>query len=148
MRSRQLCIILCLLALAACGEAAPDPVGRPISKVDVSKAVDKSGKPVDAATMMNRRITGTWRGTTGGHQVEATFGGDGSFSIQIGGTEGIVDAAAGTWKWRDGMLEGGSRGAVADLKRYARWSAAFVGEGAMTMNISGSDGAILTVRRG
>jgi len=134
-----------LLVLSACGEKAPEPVGRQLSQVDTSKAVSDTGRKVDAGTMQTRRIAGTWRGTTSGRSVEATFGSDGTLSLQIMQGDGLVDAATGTWKLSDGTLSGTTGGASGELKRYARWSAGFAGDRAM--NMSGSDGAILAVRR-
>ena len=134
-----------LVMVAACQEKTPDPVGRSISRVDVSKVQSGTGRPIDAETMKTRRIAGTWRGLSQGRTIEATFGSDGTVSMQVSDAKGLNDAVTGTWKWTGGTLMGETTGATGELGRYARWSGAFPTDEAM--NISGADGAIMVVRR-
>lgn len=133
------------LMLGGCGEKSPDPVGRPLSRVDTSKATSDTGRSVDIHTVETRRIAGTWRGTSDRNGVEATFGSDGTLSIQMMKDGALVDAATGSWKLEDGMMSGETTGATGELRRYASWTGAFSGDRAM--NISGAGGAILAVRR-
>jgi len=141
----------CMLALSACGEKSGTPSGATPSKgmalPEISKTVAASapdGRRIDPATIRNRSMAGRWVGKIGDDNVEVTFGGNETISIQVTSKGGLTDAATGKYSWnQDGTLSGTTSGGGERLSGFTKWSGTFAAD---MLKVSGSGATLDLIR--